>query len=159
MRLLAYLWGFIHNVVAHPIIGIFPCELTDRFHDWTARKWAACKATIYVENVSNHTHTVNNHKNEEVSRIFAEGYPKIPIGFCEQDKIETDGYSGYINGQDKCSIIFKDNQPKIVDNFEPNYISQDQNGVFSIGGVYQPDGSDKIDKSNPPKGGSGLKKV
>jgi hypothetical protein len=31
-------WWFVHNVIAHPMIGIAPCKRTFAFHDWTSRK-------------------------------------------------------------------------------------------------------------------------
>lgn len=31
-------WWFLHNAVAHPMLGIAPSKLTFRFHDWTSRK-------------------------------------------------------------------------------------------------------------------------
>ena len=31
-------WWFIHNCIAHPLIGIFPCKSTFDFHDWTSTK-------------------------------------------------------------------------------------------------------------------------
>jgi len=33
-----YIWWLIHNCVAHPLIGIFPCKSTFDFHDWTSIK-------------------------------------------------------------------------------------------------------------------------
>jgi len=30
-------WWVLHNVVAHPLIGILPCHETFEFHDWTSR--------------------------------------------------------------------------------------------------------------------------
>jgi hypothetical protein len=41
IRLLAkkpsFLWSFIHNVIAHPLL-VFKTKWADRFHDWTAEK-------------------------------------------------------------------------------------------------------------------------
>jgi len=31
-------WWLIHNCVAHPLIGMFPCKKTFDFHDWTSIK-------------------------------------------------------------------------------------------------------------------------
>jgi len=31
-------WWFVHNCIAHPFIGIFPCKTSFEFHDWTAKK-------------------------------------------------------------------------------------------------------------------------
>ena len=31
-------WWLLHNNVAHPLLGLFPCGLTFLFHDWTSRK-------------------------------------------------------------------------------------------------------------------------
>lgn len=33
-----HVWWFIHNCVAHPLIGIAPCKSTFDFHDWTSKK-------------------------------------------------------------------------------------------------------------------------
>lgn len=33
-----HIWWFIHNCVAHPLIGIAPCKSTFDFHDWTSKK-------------------------------------------------------------------------------------------------------------------------
>ena len=33
-----HVWWFVHNCVAHPLIGVLPIQATFRFHDWTARK-------------------------------------------------------------------------------------------------------------------------
>lgn len=33
-----HIWWFIHNCVAHPLIGILPSKSTFDFHDWTSRK-------------------------------------------------------------------------------------------------------------------------
>jgi hypothetical protein len=33
-----YVWWLIHNLVAHPAIGIAPVKFTFAFHDWTSRK-------------------------------------------------------------------------------------------------------------------------
>jgi hypothetical protein len=33
-----YAWWLIHNLVAHPAIGVLPIEATFEFHDWTSRK-------------------------------------------------------------------------------------------------------------------------
>jgi len=32
------MWWFIHNAIAHPMIGIIPCKKTFAFHDWTSKK-------------------------------------------------------------------------------------------------------------------------
>lgn len=32
------LFSVVHNVVAHPLMGLMPCRWTDSFHDWTARR-------------------------------------------------------------------------------------------------------------------------
>ena len=37
-RLRHYGWWLLHNVVAHPILGIIPCRLTFAFHDWTSSR-------------------------------------------------------------------------------------------------------------------------
>lgn len=31
-------WWFVHNVVAHPLIGVAPSKPTFQFHDFTSRK-------------------------------------------------------------------------------------------------------------------------
>ena len=31
-------WWWVHNVIAHPLIGIAPLRSAFRFHDWTSRK-------------------------------------------------------------------------------------------------------------------------
>lgn len=31
-------WWLIHNVIAHPLLGLFPGEMTVRFHDYTSDK-------------------------------------------------------------------------------------------------------------------------
>jgi hypothetical protein len=31
-------WWLIHNIIAHPLIGIAPCRATFQFHDWTSEK-------------------------------------------------------------------------------------------------------------------------
>jgi hypothetical protein len=33
-----HLWWLVHNVVAHPLIGVVPCSATFDFHDWTSKK-------------------------------------------------------------------------------------------------------------------------
>lgn len=33
-------WWLVHNLVAHPLIGVFPTRVTFQFHDWTSRKMA-----------------------------------------------------------------------------------------------------------------------
>jgi len=33
-----YAWWLVHNLVAHPAIGIAPIKTTFAFHDWTSRK-------------------------------------------------------------------------------------------------------------------------
>lgn len=33
-----HVWWLIHNCIAHPLIGIFPCKKTFDFHDWTSIK-------------------------------------------------------------------------------------------------------------------------
>ena len=33
-----HLWWFIHNCVAHPLIGVLPNKATFDFHDWTSKK-------------------------------------------------------------------------------------------------------------------------
>ncbi len=31
-------WWFVHNCIAHPLIGVIPCKSTFDFHDWTSKK-------------------------------------------------------------------------------------------------------------------------
>lgn len=31
-------WWFVHNCIAHPLIGIMPCRLTFDFHDWSSER-------------------------------------------------------------------------------------------------------------------------
>lgn len=31
-------WWFLHNCVAHPIMGLLPFAFAFEFHDWTSRK-------------------------------------------------------------------------------------------------------------------------
>lgn len=31
-------WWFVHNVIAHPLIGLLPFHFAFEFHDWTSRK-------------------------------------------------------------------------------------------------------------------------
>ncbi len=31
-------WWIVHNVVAHPMIGLFPLRICFAFHDWTSRR-------------------------------------------------------------------------------------------------------------------------
>lgn len=33
-----HFWWFVHNCVAHPMIGIWPSKKTFDFHDWTSKK-------------------------------------------------------------------------------------------------------------------------
>jgi hypothetical protein len=33
-----YFWWMIHNLVAHPMIGLLPIKVSFRFHDWTSHK-------------------------------------------------------------------------------------------------------------------------
>jgi len=33
-----HVWWFIHNCIAHPMIGLAPCKKTFDFHDWTSKK-------------------------------------------------------------------------------------------------------------------------
>lgn len=33
-----HFWWFVHNCLAHPAIGIYPCKNTFDFHDWTSKK-------------------------------------------------------------------------------------------------------------------------
>lgn len=33
-----HVWWIIHNCVAHPLIGFFPCKKTFEFHDYTSKK-------------------------------------------------------------------------------------------------------------------------
>jgi hypothetical protein len=33
-----HFWWFVHNVVAHPLMGLFPIKFFFAFHDWTARR-------------------------------------------------------------------------------------------------------------------------
>lgn len=33
-----HFWWFVHNCIAHPLIGIFPCRRTFAFHDYTSDK-------------------------------------------------------------------------------------------------------------------------
>jgi hypothetical protein len=33
-----HFWWMLHNLVAHPAIGIAPSRTTFDFHDWTSRK-------------------------------------------------------------------------------------------------------------------------
>jgi hypothetical protein len=33
----AFFW-WLHNTVAHPLIGVFPFRFAFKFHDWTSRK-------------------------------------------------------------------------------------------------------------------------
>ncbi len=36
-----YLWGLLHNCIAHPLMGAIPCRWTFAFHDWSSRCWLA----------------------------------------------------------------------------------------------------------------------
>lgn len=31
-------WWFVHNCIAHPLIGILPCRHTFDFHDWSSER-------------------------------------------------------------------------------------------------------------------------
>lgn len=33
-----YFWWFVHNCIAHPMIGVIPIKTTFRFHDYTSDK-------------------------------------------------------------------------------------------------------------------------
>ena len=33
-----YFWWLIHNLVAHPMIGVFPIKKSFQFHDWSSHK-------------------------------------------------------------------------------------------------------------------------
>lgn len=33
-----HFWWFVHNCIAHPLIGILPNKATFDFHDWTSKK-------------------------------------------------------------------------------------------------------------------------
>jgi hypothetical protein len=33
-------WWLVHNLVAHPLIGILPVRWAFQFHDWTSRQMA-----------------------------------------------------------------------------------------------------------------------
>lgn len=33
-----HFWWFVHNCVAHPLIGLVPIRVTFEFHDFTSRK-------------------------------------------------------------------------------------------------------------------------
>ena len=33
-----YFWWLLHNLVAHPVIGVAPVKSAFDFHDWTSRK-------------------------------------------------------------------------------------------------------------------------
>lgn len=33
-----HFWWFVHNCVAHPLIGMMPNKSTFEFHDWTSKK-------------------------------------------------------------------------------------------------------------------------
>lgn len=33
-----YTWWLVHNVVAHPLIGLFPFKPLFRLHDWTSHR-------------------------------------------------------------------------------------------------------------------------
>jgi hypothetical protein len=33
-----YAWWLVHNLIAHPMIGVAPVKVSFRFHDWTSRK-------------------------------------------------------------------------------------------------------------------------
>jgi hypothetical protein len=33
-----YFWWVVHNTVVHPMLGIAPCQLTFKMHDWASRK-------------------------------------------------------------------------------------------------------------------------
>jgi len=39
MGVTEYIWFFVHNCVAHPIL-ITRTDMAERFHDWTARRMA-----------------------------------------------------------------------------------------------------------------------
>lgn len=33
-----HFWWFVHNCIAHPMIGLLPNKTTFDFHDWTSKK-------------------------------------------------------------------------------------------------------------------------
>lgn len=33
-----YFWWVVHNSVVHPLLGIAPCMVTFKLHDWASRK-------------------------------------------------------------------------------------------------------------------------
>lgn len=33
-----HFWWFVHNCIAHPLIGLFPIKKTFEFHDYTSRR-------------------------------------------------------------------------------------------------------------------------
>lgn len=33
-----HFWWFVHNCIAHPMIGVLPNKKTFDFHDWTSKK-------------------------------------------------------------------------------------------------------------------------
>lgn len=37
-RVQHHFWWLLHNLVAHPAIGLVPVKATFDFHDWTSRK-------------------------------------------------------------------------------------------------------------------------
>lgn len=37
-KLRHYGWWFLHNCIAHPMLGVVPCTQTFQLHDWTSKK-------------------------------------------------------------------------------------------------------------------------
>lgn len=33
-----YFWWIVHNSVVHPLLGLVPCVVTFKLHDWASRK-------------------------------------------------------------------------------------------------------------------------
>jgi hypothetical protein len=36
-------WWLVHNLIAHPLIGILPVRFAFKFHDWTSRQMSGLK--------------------------------------------------------------------------------------------------------------------
>lgn len=47
-RSVHHFWWFVHNCIAHPLIGVVPSHLTFQLHDWTSNKINLLGHSIYT---------------------------------------------------------------------------------------------------------------
>lgn len=84
-------WWMIHNILAHPLLGLFPCKATVRFHDYTSDKLNLIEVRktwkrYRIEEIKNANSSIPKVINNKWAWIQHNCVSHVKIGFWPNEK-------------------------------------------------------------------------